>query len=512
MARSGTERGACNDANDRRRYYGRGGRDDRVDGEAIRGPTLHEPTVVPTPQQVLEVAEGSARSAFFSGTRSGRQRGLHMEGSMSGICEHCMSPGELGEASTVDGPEESQNCCEAVEEMDEEMEEQRLKETQGGDATDSGVGGFPTCADVDGVYAQSTDLHRQVWLFLANGDQCHWPHLAKLFEMFTAALIVLNLLADILDSMPEVPFSEDDSPEFKLLEYSTCLVFTVEFVLRAWSCNHWPHFNGGAIAGRLRYIGQGMPLLDLVVLLVFYADIMSTSDKVRGFQSLRVVRALRLLTLLKMERRMNSFTAMFRVVAKKRRELEATVFMATVLLIMASTAMFFVERTAQPEAFDSIPSTMWWAVTALTTVGYGDMYPKTLLGRVLGSCVAFLGIGLFALPSGILGSGFHEVCEEAKHVQTFADAEYIADVIDEDTDELVLLTTEVTNLHKRVDSLQKSIDHECGLGVEMRRDQQLLLDLLRQAPASIVTSSYICKSCRQGEVHSCAKETQKAKC
>ena len=100
----------------------------------------------------------------------------------------------------------------------------------------------------------------------------------------------------------------------------------------------------------------------------------------------------------------------------KRAELTVTVTLLAVLLVLASSGVYFAEKSAQPEVFSSIPAAMWWAVATLTTVGYGDVYPITSAGKLLGAVVAILGIGMFALPTGILGAGFMEEIHRRKGV------------------------------------------------------------------------------------------------
>ena len=102
-----------------------------------------------------------------------------------------------------------------------------------------------------------------------------------------------------------------------------------------------------------------------------------------------------------------------RVFVSKKNELLITVFAVFLLLLMASSIMYYVEHEAQPEVFASIPHSMWWGIITLTTVGYGDVFPITLLGKIFNGMIAFLGIGLFALPAGILASAFAE--EMNKH-------------------------------------------------------------------------------------------------
>ncbi len=107
-----------------------------------------------------------------------------------------------------------------------------------------------------------------------------------------------------------------------------------------------------------------------------------------------------------MGRYSKSLTTLTNVIRSKKEELSITLFAGFILLIIASSSMYLVEHQAQPEVFGSIPDAMWWGVITLTTVGYGDVYPKTILGKLIGAGIALLGMGLFALPAGIIASGF----------------------------------------------------------------------------------------------------------
>ena len=109
-----------------------------------------------------------------------------------------------------------------------------------------------------------------------------------------------------------------------------------------------------------------------------------------------------------------SFQFIFKAVKNKRRELFVSLMLVLVLLLLSSTLMYFLERNAQPEAFKSISATMWWSVATLTTVGYGDVYPITAMGKLIGGVIAVLGLGLFALPTGIIASGFVEAMDDDK--------------------------------------------------------------------------------------------------
>ena len=143
-------------------------------------------------------------------------------------------------------------------------------------------------------------------------------------------------------------------------------------------------------------------LLDLLAILPFYGQLLG----LRGLD-LRVLRTVRLLArTARLTRLSSGFNTLMRVIRAKRSELSTVIVVLLVLLLLASSLVYFAEHEAQPDVFSSIPETMWWSIITLTTVGYGDMYPVTFAGRILAGLMAVLGIGLFALPAGILGSGF----------------------------------------------------------------------------------------------------------
>ena len=133
---------------------------------------------------------------------------------------------------------------------------------------------------------------------------------------------------------------------------------------------------------------------------------------------LRAIRLIRVFRLFKLGRYNESAKQFSRVLKAKKAELLTTVFIIFILLIVASSLLYYIEHQAQPEKFANIPEAMWWGVVTLTTVGYGDIYPITTLGKFLGAIISLLGIGLFALPTGLISAGFIE--EIAKKQKTRA--------------------------------------------------------------------------------------------
>jgi voltage-gated potassium channel len=117
---------------------------------------------------------------------------------------------------------------------------------------------------------------------------------------------------------------------------------------------------------------------------------------------------MRIVRVAKLGRYSESLQTLGRVFAAKKEQLVSTLFILLMLLVVSSCLMYYVEQAAQPDRFSSIPAAMWWSVTTLTTVGYGDVCPVTITGKLVASVIAILGIGMFALPTAILGSGFLE--------------------------------------------------------------------------------------------------------
>lgn len=214
-------------------------------------------------------------------------------------------------------------------------------------------------------------------------------------------LIIANGLAVILETVK--PLEARFSSFFYAFELFSVIIFSVEYLLRLWVADVDPKYQRSAL-GRLRYALSPMALIDLLAILPFYLPLAFTLD----LRVLRLLRLFRLFRLFKMSRYVQSLRTFQRVFVAKKEELLITALMLFILLVLASSAMYAVENEAQPDKFASIPETLWWGVVTLTTIGYGDVYPVTGAGKVIGGVFAVLGIGLFALPAGILASGFSE--------------------------------------------------------------------------------------------------------
>ena len=225
-------------------------------------------------------------------------------------------------------------------------------------------------------------------------------HLSRAFDIFILSLIVLNVLAVMAETVQSI--GGRFPAFFRWFEVISVIVFTVEYLIRLWSCTASERFRN-PILGRMRFAITAMALIDLAAVLPFYLPMIAAD-----LRFLRAVRLLRLFRVAKIGWYSKALRLIGRVLRNKKEELWVTASVACLLLILGSALLYQVEHDAQPEAFPSIPAAVYWAVATLTTVGYGDVCPITDAGRVIASLTAFLGIGMFALPTAILGAGFLE--------------------------------------------------------------------------------------------------------
>ena len=238
--------------------------------------------------------------------------------------------------------------------------------------------------------------------------------LAAVVRVGLGALIVVNVAAVVLETVPGL---RGWSPElFATIETASVAIFTVEYLLRMWAACEDPRYSA-PLSGRLRWALSVPALIDLAAILPSWLP--ATAFDLRSVRLLRLVRIVRVA---KLGRYSRAIQTLQDVVRAKAADLGSLLFVLLMLLVVASTLMFFFEHEAQPGVFSSIPATMWWGIVTLTTVGYGDMTPQTDPGRVLGAVIAIMGIGMFALPAGLLGAAFVGELERSKAAQAAAAA------------------------------------------------------------------------------------------
>jgi len=225
-----------------------------------------------------------------------------------------------------------------------------------------------------------------------------------IFEFILISTILLNILAILIDSIPEI--HNQYAGLFRKFEIFTILFFTIEYIARIYSIVEDARYSD-PLKGRLKYITSPMAIIDLLAFLPFYFVFVPMD-----LRFLRIFRLMALFRLFKIARYLHALKIFKRVLLDRKEQLVLSFLFILFILVIISFIMFYAEHDAQPDKFTSIPATMWWGIATLTTVGYGDMVPITSLGKFLGGIFAIAGVGLLALPAGILSSGFYEMLHQ----------------------------------------------------------------------------------------------------
>ena len=239
------------------------------------------------------------------------------------------------------------------------------------------------------------------------GDK-HWD---KIINVFIITLIILNVAAVILETVPSLSDEPHEQRFFYYFDLISVIIFTIEYILRAWSCNHEAKYKH-RIKGRLKHMLSPGALIDLLAILPFYLHRFIGLD----LRILRMLRLMRFFRLFRLTAYMKSAHLIVNIFKQRKNELLLSLVLVLFLVILSSSAIYFAEHN-HPEnkhKFTSIPATIWWSVVTLTTTGYGDMYPMTNLGKSLAGIIMLTGVAFFALPAGIITAGFLEEFRKSK--------------------------------------------------------------------------------------------------
>lgn len=223
---------------------------------------------------------------------------------------------------------------------------------------------------------------------------------SKLFEILIIILIIINTISVILET-----FSLPDglSKALSVFETVSVIIFSVEYIGRIWTADMLlPNLT--PFRARARYARSFMAVIDLLAILPFYIPMLIPID----LRALRMLRLVRLVRLFKINRYSSALSTIAEVFRRKAPQLISSIGVVSVLMLVASLIMYNVEHEAQPDNFSNVFQALWWSVATLTTVGYGDIYPVTVAGKLLSTVIAVLGIGMVAVPTGIISAGFAE--------------------------------------------------------------------------------------------------------
>lgn len=239
---------------------------------------------------------------------------------------------------------------------------------------------------------------KRIFDIIQIGKRDDWP--SRLFDVGLIAMILLNLFVALFATF------ESSRPYHGLIDridLVTVLAFTGEYLLRVWTAE-FLYPGTGRFRASVRYMTSFNGIIDLLSFFPYYLPVFFPQGAV-AFRMFRVIRILRLFQINAYYDALNVIGAVLR---SKRDQLLSSIFIILVLMTASSLFMYGLEHQAQPEVFQNAFSGMWWAVSTLLTVGYGDIYPVTTAGRVFGTVLTFLGVGMVAIPTGILSAGFVE--------------------------------------------------------------------------------------------------------
>ena len=235
-------------------------------------------------------------------------------------------------------------------------------------------------------------LKKKIFNIIQIGDKSN--RISRAFDIFITITIVLNILVTFAQTFVEL---SRITMGLKAIEYVTLGIFCVEYVLRIWTAEYlYP--NIGRRQAKLRFLISFDGVIDLLTIVpVFFLS---------GFVIFRMLRVARIFHLFRLNAKYDSFNVITTVLYEKRNQIISSVFIVLILMLASSLCMYSVEHDTQPDVIRNAFSGVWWSKSTLLTVGYGDIYPVTTLGRVMAICIAYLGVGAVAIPTGIISAGF----------------------------------------------------------------------------------------------------------
>ena len=252
-------------------------------------------------------------------------------------------------------------------------------------------------------------MKKKVFNIIQIGDKSN--PLSRLFDIFIAGVICANIFVTFLQTFDELSFL---FPAFHVIEVITILIFCVEYILRIWTADYlYP--DKSEFRSRLRFLISFDGIIDLLTILPFFF--------LSGMVIFRMLRVARIFHLFRLNARYDSFNVITTVLYEKRNQIISSVFIVLVLMLASSLCMYSVEHDSQPEVFRNAFSGIWWSMSTLLTVGYGDIYPITTLGRIMAICIAYLGVGAVAIPTGIISAGFVEQYQRKSSISNIRDAD-----------------------------------------------------------------------------------------
>jgi len=315
----------------------------------------------------------------------------------------------------------------------------------------------------------------------------HGGRLHDVFDTFIMVWVVVSVVAVVLESVASVHYVLN--LQFVILDTVAVAIFTVEYLLRIYTVVESPDHKH-AVFGRLKYAKSGAAIVDFLAVLPLLLEAL-----LHHLFDLRFLRVFRLLRLLKLTKYTGSTQTLFTVIAREWPVISAAAFIMMLLVVLTASLGYLFEHEAQPDKFESIATSIYWAVVTLASVGYGDIFPVTPVGRVLTINLAILGIGIFAIPAAILSSAFSDQLHIEREIlmnelyKFMSDghlSEDELDVVHREAKRLHLNQAEVDRLIERVRREQEEREDQQGISVErLAQDPQLALERFRELAGQV---------------------------
>ncbi|MCR5508893.1 MAG: ion transporter [Lachnospiraceae bacterium] len=249
------------------------------------------------------------------------------------------------------------------------------------------------------------ELRKRIFKIIEIGNKDDVP--SALFDGFIVIVILLNLIVTLAQTFEQLkPYHGT----LDLIELITIMIFTVEYLLRIWTADMLYPEEKDPLTSRLKFIFSLFGLIDLFTIIPYFLPFIFPA----GAVAFRILRVIRIFRLFKINAQYDAFNVIVSVIKEKKNQLVSSLSMIIILMLASSLCMYSLEHEAQPDQFKNAFSGIWWSVSTLLTVGYGDLYPVTAGGRFMAIIISFLGVGMVAIPTGIISAGFVEQYSEFK--------------------------------------------------------------------------------------------------
>lgn len=298
-----------------------------------------------------------------------------------------------------------------------------------------------------------------------------------IFETFIGIWVIISVFAVVLESIHSVSYLIN--LEFVILDAIAVAIFTIEYLMRLYSCVEEPRFRHGFL-GRFKQARSAATFIDLLAILPFFLEVLLGS-----ILDLRFLRTFRLARLLKLTRYNDSTKILTTVIAREWPVISASAFIMILMVIMTASLGYVFEHEAQPEKFDNIPNSVYWAVITLASVGYGDISPVTAVGRFMTVVMALLGIGIFAIPAALLASAFGDQLHKEREMLKNNLRQMMKDGHLDET-EIETLRSEAKRLHITIEELNTLLENVHIERINNQNNSKIPLHVIAERPAQAI--------------------------